>query len=139
MSDQEDHTPHFVDVHVGARIRMRRRMLDVSQQKLADAVGKTFQQIQKYESGANRVSCSVIYLFARVLQTDVGFFFEGLPTIDQDLDVTAEVDEITAMMAHNGGPELARLYVDLEPAQRASVLNVVKAIYDAAASPRVAA
>ncbi|PZR37209.1 helix-turn-helix domain-containing protein [Caulobacter segnis] len=139
MSDQEDHTPHFIDVHVGARIRMRRKMLNVSQQKLADAVGKTFQQIQKYENGANRVSCSVLYLFARELHTDVGFFFDGLPAADQDLDVAAEVDQVTLMMANNGGPELARLYVDLDPAQRASVLNVVKAIHDATAITRIAA
>ena len=139
MSNQEDLQPHFVDVHVGARIRMRRRMLNVSQQQLADAAGKTFQQIQKYENGANRVSCSVLFLFARRLQVDVGFFFEGLPAIDQDLDATAEVDQVTAMMAHNGGPELARLYVDLDPSQRASVLNVVKVIHDAATQTRIAA
>jgi len=139
MSVQEDHHPHPVDVHVGARIRMRRRMLHISQQTLAAAVDKTFQQIQKYENGVNRVSCSVLYHFARVLQVEVGFFFEGLPAIDEDLDAAAEVDQITLMMANNGGPELARMYVDLEPSQRAGVLTIVREIHEAVTNVRTAA
>jgi len=139
MDNNDIAAPHFVDVHVGARIRARRKLLGVSQQQLADAVGKTFQQIQKYESGSNRVSSSVLYLFARSLQVDIGHFFEGLPTIEQDLDVTLEADQVTVMMAKTGGPELARMYVELEPAQRAGVLNVVRTIHEIAVDARAAA
>src|SRR5580692_8901907 len=74
----EDRSPNPVDLHVGARIRMRRRMLGVSQEKLADALGLTFQQVQKYERGANRVSASKLYEIAAALKTPVAYFFEGL-------------------------------------------------------------
>jgi transcriptional regulator with XRE-family HTH domain len=70
--------PNPVDLHVGARIRMRRRILGVSQERLAEDLGLTFQQIQKYERGANRVSASKLYEIARSLQSPVDYFFEGL-------------------------------------------------------------
>ena len=135
----EDQTPHPVDVHVGTRIRARRLMLGMSQTDLADAGGKTFQQIQKYERGANRVSASVLYMFAHQMKVAPGYFFEGLPGPDQDLDLTAEPDVVMTMMTRHGGPELARMYVDLGPAQRAGVLNVVKSIHDLAVPGREAA
>ncbi|ACL93516.1 helix-turn-helix domain-containing protein [Caulobacter vibrioides] len=76
-SDTERH-PNPVDLHVGARIRMRRRILGVSQERLAEDLGLTFQQVQKYERGANRVSASKLYEIARSLQSPVDYFFEGL-------------------------------------------------------------
>src|SRR4051812_37905868 len=78
MTNNDDKTPNPVDLYVGGRIRMRRRSLGVSQEKLADDLGLTFQQVQKYERGANRVSASKLYEIARSLQTPVAFFFEGL-------------------------------------------------------------
>ena len=135
----EDQTPHPVDVHVGTRIRARRVMLSLSQTALADAVGKTFQQIQKYERGANRVSASVLYLFARELKVSPAYFFEGLPGPEEDLDLTAEPDVVMTMMARQGGPELARMYVELGPAQRVGVLNVVRSILDLSVHGREAA
>jgi transcriptional regulator with XRE-family HTH domain len=69
-----------IDIHVGARIRMRRLMLSMSQTKLGDALGVTFQQVQKYESGFNRVGASRLQQVAIALQVPVAFFFEGLPT-----------------------------------------------------------
>jgi len=80
MSDPSniERRPNPVDLHVGARIRMRRKILGVSQERLAEDLGLTFQQIQKYERGANRVSASKLYEIARSLQSPVGFFFEGL-------------------------------------------------------------
>jgi transcriptional regulator with XRE-family HTH domain len=79
MTDSgESRSPNPVDLHVGARIRMRRRMQGVSQEKLADALGLTFQQVQKYERGANRVSASKLYEIAASLKTPVAYFFEGL-------------------------------------------------------------
>lgn len=70
---------HPVDVHVGARLRARRNAIDLSQEKLGDAVGITFQQIQKYERGSNRISASKLYEFASLLGVEVGFFFEQMP------------------------------------------------------------
>ena len=70
---------HPVDVHVGARMRQHRTQLGMSQTKLGEAVGLTFQQIQKYERGANRVGSSRLYEFARALDVPVSFFFEDMP------------------------------------------------------------
>lgn len=70
---------HPVDIHVGNRVRMRRVMLELSQSTLAKALGLTFQQVQKYEKGANRVSASMLYGISGVLKVDPAFFFEGLP------------------------------------------------------------
>jgi transcriptional regulator with XRE-family HTH domain len=71
---------HPVDVHVGARVRQRRTLLGMSQEKLGAAVGLTFQQIQKYERGANRVGASRLYEFSKVLDVPVSYFFEEMPT-----------------------------------------------------------
>lgn len=70
--------PHPVDRHVGLHIRMRRKALGISQEKLAEALGLTFQQVQKYERGANRVSASKLWEIGRALQTNVAYFYEGL-------------------------------------------------------------
>lgn len=71
--------PHPVDVHVGARVRQRRTLLGMSQEKLGAAVDLTFQQIQKYERGANRIGCSRLYEFSKVLDVPVDYFFEEMP------------------------------------------------------------
>ena len=71
--------PDPTDKHVGARIRMRRMMLGISQTNLADAVDLTFQQVQKYEKGVNRVSASRMQQFAKILSVPISFFFEGSP------------------------------------------------------------
>jgi transcriptional regulator with XRE-family HTH domain len=78
MRPPEDRSPNPIDLHVGARIRTRRKILGVSQEKLADSLGLTFQQVQKYERGANRVSASKLYEIAAALQTQIAYFFEGL-------------------------------------------------------------
>jgi|TARA_R110000868_G_scaffold292839_4_gene553368 transcriptional regulator with XRE-family HTH domain len=70
-------TPHPVDVHVGSKIRQRRTMLGVSQEKLAESLDLTFQQIQKYETGRNRVSASRLYQIGAILDTEISHFFEG--------------------------------------------------------------
>ncbi len=69
---------HPIDLHVGKRLRQRRRLLGMTQQSLADAVNIRFQQIQKYESGANRISASRLWALARALEAPVSYFFEGL-------------------------------------------------------------
>ncbi len=72
-------TPHPIDVHVGSRVRLRRIMLGLSQERLGDAVGLTFQQIQKYERGANRIGASRLFQLSRVLDVPVSFFFDDAP------------------------------------------------------------
>ena len=70
--------PNPIDIHVGSRVRLRRQLLKMSQEKLGDELGVTFQQIQKYERGANRVGASRLYRLSRALDVPVQFFFEGL-------------------------------------------------------------
>jgi transcriptional regulator with XRE-family HTH domain len=71
--------PNPTDKHVGSRVRMRRMMLSMSQEKLGDALGLTFQQVQKYEKGTNRIGASRLQQIAQILQVPVSFFFEGAP------------------------------------------------------------
>jgi transcriptional regulator with XRE-family HTH domain len=71
--------PNPIDKHVGSRVRMRRMMLTMSQEKLGDALGLTFQQVQKYEKGTNRIGASRLQQISDVLQVPVAFFFEGMP------------------------------------------------------------
>ena len=73
--------PEPTDKHVGARVRMRRMMLSMSQEKLGDALGLTFQQVQKYEKGTNRIGASRLQQISQILQVPVAFFFEGAPNI----------------------------------------------------------
>ncbi|MFO1034509.1 MAG: helix-turn-helix transcriptional regulator, partial [Hyphomicrobiales bacterium] len=71
--------PNYIDAHVGSRIRMRRQLINMSQERLGELLGITFQQIQKYEKGANRISASRLFYTAKTLGVPVQFFFEGLP------------------------------------------------------------
>src|SRR5512138_3267596 len=70
--------PNPIDIHVGSRIRLRRTLLGMSQQKLGEAIGLTFQQVQKYERGANRVGSSRMFELARVLDVPISYFFEEM-------------------------------------------------------------
>jgi transcriptional regulator with XRE-family HTH domain len=74
-------SPHPIDKHVGSRVRMRRKMLCMSQEKLADGLGLTFQQVQKYEKGCNRISASRLQQISQIVQVPVPFFFEGAPDV----------------------------------------------------------
>jgi transcriptional regulator with XRE-family HTH domain len=73
--------PNPIDKHVGARVRMRRMMLSMSQEKLGDALGLTFQQVQKYEKGTNRIGASRLQQISNILQVPVSFFFDGAPHV----------------------------------------------------------
>jgi transcriptional regulator with XRE-family HTH domain len=77
-------TPNPVDIHVGSRVRLRRTLLGLSQEKLGEAVGLTFQQIQKYERGANRIGASRLFEFSRILDVPVSFFFDDMPEVTPD-------------------------------------------------------
>ncbi len=128
-----DTRPHHIDVHVGQRLRMRRLILGLSQERLGELLGLTFQQIQKYERGANRLGASRLYEAARALQVDVGFFFEDLRITDGGLaeDAIGYLGE--APCAGEDGRrdtlELVRAFERIEdPELRRRVLDVAKAI-----------
>ncbi len=82
--------PHPVDVHVGQRLRLRRALMGLSQERLAELVGVTFQQIQKYERGANRIGSSRLYELSRVLAVPIDYFFEGLEETERSAPGLAE-------------------------------------------------
>ena len=82
----EKKSPSAVDKHVGSRVRMRRMMLAMSQGKLGDALGLTFQQVQKYEKGTNRIGASRLQEISHILQVPVAFFFEGAPDLHGSTD-----------------------------------------------------
>ncbi len=130
----EIHAPNPVDLHVGARIRMRRRMQGVSQEKLAEALGLTFQQVQKYERGANRVSASKLYEIAAALKTPIAYFFDGLADPSADNDETdqprAAVEQsVHAFLTTAEGLELAALFPRLARGRlRRRILELVRAI-----------
>ena len=123
-----------VDAHVGSRLRLRRTLLGMSQEKLGDAVGLTFQQIQKYEKGANRIGASRLFEFSRVLDVPPSFFFDDMP---DDL-AGAPTEPSSGAEAHDGGQdplarretlELVRAYYKIaEPAVRKRLFELVKAV-----------
>lgn len=128
LSETERH-PNPIDLHVGARIRLRRKILGVSQERLADDLGLTFQQIQKYERGANRVSASKLYEIARSLQSSVGYFFEGLAdTAGQGVSESGEPFVHDFLMTPEG-LELATLFPRIaRPKVRRRILELVRSM-----------
>ena len=115
------------DTHVGKRVRMRRMMLAMSQTKLGDAVGLTFQQIQKYEKGTNRIGAGRLQHVAHILHVPVAFFFEGLPQVSgsseegaaplppyiDDFLATSDGLSLTKSFPRIKNPKLRRSIVDL--------------------------
>jgi transcriptional regulator with XRE-family HTH domain len=119
-------TPNPTDKHVGSRVRMRRMMLGMSQEKLGDALDLTFQQVQKYEKGTNRIGASRLQQIAHILQVPVSFFFEGgpneaaaasggapSPTYVSDFLSTADGLALTRAFMRLKDPKLRRRIVEL--------------------------
>ena len=79
MAEEREGRPSPVDIHVGARIRLRRTLLGLSQERLGDALGLTFQQVQKYERGVNRVGASRLFDLSRILDVPISFFYDNMP------------------------------------------------------------
>jgi len=107
-----------VDQHVGHRLRQRRSLLGISQEKLGESVGLTFQQIQKYERGANRIGASRLYQFSCILDVPVSFFFDDMPTSLQ----TPEGQQA-------GLSEPGQDVIDRDPMSRRETLELVRAYY----------
>ncbi len=125
----QDEGPHPVDRHVGLRIRMRRKEAGVSQERLAEALGITFQQVQKYERGANRVSASKLWEIARALKTTVTYFYEGLG--DQDANPPAAGGQDFLLSAE--GLELMSAFPRIpQVALRRKLVDLVRAVADEA-------
>jgi transcriptional regulator with XRE-family HTH domain len=125
--------PSPVDVHVGSRVRLRRTLLGMSQEKLGNAVGLTFQQIQKYERGANRIGASRLFEMSRVLDVPVQFFFDEMPTEPESSDyrpMSAETDAPEQdPMAKRETLELIRAYYRIPDAQvRRRLFELAKAM-----------
>lgn len=123
---------HEVDIHVGERIRARRRALGMTQQRLADTIGLTFQQVQKYERGANRVSASMLYAIARSLSTSIDHFFEGLESTDGgDSDDLPTIKTVQQLLAMPEGLALAQAFPKIDsPIVRRRILKLVEEIAD---------
>ncbi len=118
---------HPVDAHVGKRIRHRRWMLGMTQQQLADAVGIKFQQIQKYETGMNRVSASRLWNIAETLGVGISFFFEG---IDDASEAGSAAN--TDIMADKEALELVRTYYAIPETQRRRLFDLARVLSNAA-------
>ena len=120
--------PHPVDRHVGLRIRMRRKEIGVSQERLAEALGITFQQVQKYERGANRVSASKLWEIAAALRTPVGYFYEGLSEGGASARGGAGAPDF--MLTSEGLELMAAFPRIVEPAVRRKLVELVCAVAD---------
>jgi transcriptional regulator with XRE-family HTH domain len=133
--------PNPIDVHVGARVRLRRTLLGMSQEKLGEAIGLTFQQVQKYERGANRIGASRLFDLSRVLDVPVSFFFDDMSDdtslqsprmivagLVEELPVSLEVDP----MNKRETLELVRAYYRItDPQVRKRVFELAKALANA--------
>jgi transcriptional regulator with XRE-family HTH domain len=132
----EDKKPHPIDVHVGGRVRLRRTMLGMSQDKLADSLGLTFQQIQKYEKGVNRIGASRVFEISRVLGVPIQFFFDDFDIVSGRSYGFAEqgADDGMAMMELLNTPEGVQLCKHFssirDPKIRKRVLELVKSLSD---------
>ncbi|MDR3518663.1 MAG: helix-turn-helix transcriptional regulator [Azospirillaceae bacterium] len=132
--------PNPIDVHVGSRVRLRRTLLGMSQEKLGEAIGLTFQQVQKYERGANRIGASRLFDLSRVLDVPVSFFFDDMsadgvsnqpidrPALAEDRGAAYEPDP----MAKRETLELVRAYYRItDPAVRKRLFELTKALGNA--------
>lgn len=121
-------TPDAIDRHVGARIRLRRNMLGLSQEKLAEGLGLTFQQVQKYEKGTNRVGASRLQHIAAILDTPITYFFEEGPT-PAPSGVEVASDTPTLLLASKDCLALARAFAAIEDkVVQQKVLSLVRAL-----------
>ena len=114
--------PNPIDVHVGSRVRLRRTLLGMSQEKLGEAIGLTFQQVQKYERGANRIGASRLFDLSRVLDVPVSFFFDDMPAEAAAAPVDDEDGAAAGFEERSGGYEP-------DPMAKRETLELVRAYY----------
>lgn len=133
----EKKKPNPIDIHVGSRVRLRRTMLGMSQEKLGEHLGITFQQIQKYEKGANRIGASRLQEIARVLSTPISFFFEDAPgdgnRAHQGFGEAESSNYVVDFLSSSEGLQLNRAFVKIkDPKVRRKIVEMVKALADEA-------
>jgi len=128
-------SPNPIDVHVGSRVRLRRMMLGMSQEKLGEHLGITFQQIQKYEKGTNRIGASRLQAIARVMGVPVSFFFEDAPMIDPDANKSKGFEDagstsyVVDFLSSAEGLSLNKSFVRIKDVKvRRKVVELVKAL-----------
>lgn len=136
-SSKADRAPNPVDLHVGARVRMRRKFLGMSQEGLAESIALTFQQVQKYERGSNRISASKLYEISRALKAPVAYFFEGYGESEM-VDGFSESESeqfVHGFLMTTEGIELAEAFPRVKSAKlRRKVLDLVRALAEEAES-----
>ena len=125
--------PNPVDIHVGSRVRLRRTLLGMSQEKLADALGLTFQQVQKYERGANRIGASRLHQLSRILDVPVAFFFEEMASAQRPRPQPGMNEEQASFsrdpMTRRETLELVRAYYRIPDEKvRKRIFELVKAV-----------
>ncbi|WP_142849358.1 helix-turn-helix domain-containing protein [Telmatospirillum sp. J64-1] len=122
--------PHPIDIHVGSRVRMRRTLVGMTQDQLGQALGITFQQVQKYERGTNRISASRLHDMACILGVPVSFFFEEMP-VGQNA-APAQADDDADPMGKRETLELVRAYWRItDPRLRRQVYDLARVLADA--------
>ena len=125
---------HPVDVHVGKRVRHRRWMVGMTQQQLAEKVGIKFQQIQKYETGMNRISASRLFDIAQAVSVHVAYFFEGMDGAETAQTTDAQRDGVPGdIIADKEALELIRSYYAIPENQRRRLFELARVLSDAAA------
>ena len=123
-------TPHSVDVLVGQRLRLRRKLSGLSQTELGEKIGVTFQQLQKYESGANRISASRLFDLSRVLDVPVSYFFDEMTeNVSGAGKMEAALTDEQNLMAKRETLELMRAYYKIQKASvRKRIINLARAL-----------
>jgi transcriptional regulator with XRE-family HTH domain len=125
-------SPHPVDVHVGGRVRLRRMLLGMSQDKLGESLGLTFQQIQKYEKGINRIGASRVFEISKILDVPIQFFFDdfdGKSGQSYGFAEATEDDGFMQLLHSPEGVQLCRHFADIgDPKVRRRVLDLVKTL-----------
>lgn len=126
-------SPNPIDKHVGSRVRMRRMMLGMSQEKLGDALGLTFQQVQKYEKGTNRIGASRLQRISEILQVPPAFFFEGAPSLTgAETNGLGEVPSpayVSDFLATSDGLALTKAFVQIKDGKlRRRIVDLVEAM-----------
>ncbi|KQV30794.1 transcriptional regulator [Rhizobium sp. Root1203] len=125
-------TPNAIDIYVGSRVRMRRQLLGLSQERLAEQIGVTFQQVQKYEKGVNRIGASRLQRIAEVLSASPSYFFEQDPSEPLSLaglDMTIATDPVAEFLHSKEGLALNRAFIKITDALlREKIVALVKAM-----------
>ena len=129
--------PNPIDVHVGSRVRLRRMLLGMSQEKLGEHLGLTFQQIQKYEKGVNRIGASRLFDLSRVLKVPIQFFYDEAPQLEgtgSGVEGFAEAPEesyVVEFLSTREGLELNKAFVLIsDPNVRRSIIDLVRSLSD---------